>query len=98
VTSPQQFQQLVTEVEELLASLDDEHNPRFNELRDRVEATMSQAETALKKRGNATASKLRDYAGMADDYITGYPRTAFASGILLGAAVGFLVASLRSSD
>jgi hypothetical protein len=41
---------------------------------------------------------VRQYAGMADDYITGYPRAAFASGILLGAVVGFLVASVRSSD
>ena len=98
MNSPRQFQQLVTDVEELLASLDDEHSPRFHELRDRVEATMSQAKGSLREHGNAAASKLRDYAGMADHYITGYPRTAFASGIFIGAVLGFLVASLRSSD
>jgi ElaB/YqjD/DUF883 family membrane-anchored ribosome-binding protein len=92
------FQQLVTDVEELLASLDDEHSPRFHELRDRVEATISQAKGSLRKHGNATASKLRGYAGTADDYITGYPRTAFASGILIGGLLGFLIASARSSD
>jgi ElaB/YqjD/DUF883 family membrane-anchored ribosome-binding protein len=59
---------------------------------------MSQAKGSLREHGNAAASKLRDYAGMADHYITGYPRTAFASGIFIGAVLGFLVASLRSSD
>jgi ElaB/YqjD/DUF883 family membrane-anchored ribosome-binding protein len=98
VNSPRQFQQLVTDVEELLASLDDEHSPRFHELRDRVEATMSEAKSSLREHANAAASGLRGYAGMADDYITGYPRTSFASGIFIGAVLGFLVASLRSSD
>jgi ElaB/YqjD/DUF883 family membrane-anchored ribosome-binding protein len=59
---------------------------------------MSQAKGSLRQHGNAAASKLRGYAGMADDYITGYPRTAFTSGIFIGAVLGFLVASLRSSD
>lgn len=98
VNNPRQFQQLVTDVEELLASLDDEHSPRFGELRDRLEATVSQAKSALGTHGSATASKLRDYAGMANDYIIGYPRTAFASGILIGTVIGFLIASLRSGE
>jgi ElaB/YqjD/DUF883 family membrane-anchored ribosome-binding protein len=98
LNNSQKFQQLVTDVEELLASLDDEHSPQFEELRDRVEATISQAKSALTKHGNATVSQVRHYAGIADDYITGYPRTAFASGILIGAALGFLIASARSSD
>ena len=92
------FQQLVTDVEELLASLDDEHSPRFEELRDRVEATISQAKAALSRHSNATISQVRHYAGIADDYITGYPRTAFASGILIGAALGFLIESARSAE
>jgi ElaB/YqjD/DUF883 family membrane-anchored ribosome-binding protein len=98
LNTPRQFQQLLTDVEELLASLDDEHSPRFHELRDRVEATMSDAKSALTKQGKSTAAQMRHYAGMADDYITGYPRTAFASGILIGGLLGFLIASARSSD
>jgi ElaB/YqjD/DUF883 family membrane-anchored ribosome-binding protein len=98
VNNSRNFQQLLTDVEELLASLDDEHSPRFHELRDRVEATMSQAKAALTKHSNATVSQVRHYAGMADDYITGYPRTAFASGILIGGLLGFLIASAHSSD
>jgi ElaB/YqjD/DUF883 family membrane-anchored ribosome-binding protein len=81
-----------------LASSDDEHSPRFHELRDRVEATMSDAKSALTKQEKSTAAQVRHYAGMADDYITGYPRTAFASGILIGGLLGFLIASARSSD
>jgi ElaB/YqjD/DUF883 family membrane-anchored ribosome-binding protein len=98
LNNSRKFQQLVTDVEELLASLDDEHSPRFDELRDRVEATISQAKAALTKHSDATISQVRHYAGMADDYITGYPRTAFASGILIGGLLGFLIASARSSD
>jgi ElaB/YqjD/DUF883 family membrane-anchored ribosome-binding protein len=92
-----QFRRLLTDVEELLASLDDEHSPLFHELRDRVEANISQAKAALTKHSNATVSQVRHYGGMADDYITGYPRTAFASGILIGGLLGFLLASVRSS-
>jgi ElaB/YqjD/DUF883 family membrane-anchored ribosome-binding protein len=96
--APRKFQQLITDVEELLAGLDDEHSPQLERLRERVETTMSQAKSALTKRGKSTTAQVRHYAGVADDYITGYPRAAFASGILIGAVLGFLVASTRSSD
>jgi ElaB/YqjD/DUF883 family membrane-anchored ribosome-binding protein len=98
LNTPRKFQQLIDDVEELLARMDDEHGPRLDELRDRVEATISQAKVALTKRSDAATSQVRHYAGIADHYITGYPRAAFASGILLGAAIGFLLASARSSD
>jgi ElaB/YqjD/DUF883 family membrane-anchored ribosome-binding protein len=92
--TPRKFQQLIDDVEELLARLDDEHSPQIDDLRKRLEATVS----ALSQRSQSTAAQVRRYAGMADDYITGYPRTAFASGILIGTVVGFLFASLRASD
>jgi ElaB/YqjD/DUF883 family membrane-anchored ribosome-binding protein len=93
-----QFQQLLADVEELLERLDDEHSPQLDKMRAQVEATISEVKAALKRRGEGTAQQVRRYAGLADDYITGYPRIAFASGILLGAALGFLIASLRSDD
>ena len=92
--TPRKFQQLIDDVEELLARLDDEHSPQLDQLRSRIEATL----TALNQRGQSTAAQVRHYAGMADDYITGYPRTAFASGIVIGGLLGFLLASARSSD
>jgi ElaB/YqjD/DUF883 family membrane-anchored ribosome-binding protein len=92
------FQSLVDDVEELLERLDDEHSPQLDQLRRRVESTMTQAKNALQGQSRSTAAQVRHYAGMADDYITGYPRAAFASGILIGAVLGFLVASTRSSD
>jgi ElaB/YqjD/DUF883 family membrane-anchored ribosome-binding protein len=98
LNTSRKFQQLITDVEELLARLDDEHGPQFDKLRDRIEATMSQAKAALTNQGSSKATQVRQYAGMADDYITGYPRTAFASGILIGAALGFLLATARSRD
>jgi ElaB/YqjD/DUF883 family membrane-anchored ribosome-binding protein len=98
LNTSRKFQQLITDVEELLARLDDEHGPQFDKLRDRIEETMSQAKATLTKQSNSTADQVRQYAGMADDYITEYPRTAFASGILLGAVLGFLLATARSRD
>jgi ElaB/YqjD/DUF883 family membrane-anchored ribosome-binding protein len=93
-----QFQQLMNDVEELLARLDDEHSPQLDQLRSRVEATIAQARSAATNQVRSTAAQVRHYAGMADDYITGYPRTAFASGILIGGLLGFLVASTRSGE
>jgi ElaB/YqjD/DUF883 family membrane-anchored ribosome-binding protein len=98
LNNSRKFEQLVNEVEELLARLDDEHSPQLDKLRAQVEATMSEAKSALTNQAKSTAAQVRRYAGIADDYITGYPRTAFASGILIGAALGFLIASARSSD
>ena len=98
MNTSRKFQQLITDVEELLDRLDDEHGPQFDKLRGRIEATMSQAKAALTKQGNSTAAQVRQWPGIADDYITGYPRTAFASGILLGAVLGFLAATARSRD
>jgi ElaB/YqjD/DUF883 family membrane-anchored ribosome-binding protein len=96
--APSKITQLVTDVEELLDRLDDEHGPQLDQLRGRVEETLSQAKAVLSKQGRTTAAQVRQYAGMADDYITGYPRAAFASGILIGAVLGYLAASLRSGD
>jgi ElaB/YqjD/DUF883 family membrane-anchored ribosome-binding protein len=96
--APSKISQLVTDVEELLARLDDEHGPQLDQLRGRVEDTLTEAKAVLAKQGKTTAAQVRQYAGMADDYITGYPRTAFASGILIGAVLGFLAASARSGD
>ena len=91
---PRQFEQLIDDVEELLARLDDEHSPQIDDLRRRLEATVS----ALNEQGRSTAAQLKHYAGMADNSITGYPRTAFASGVLIGGLLGFLLASVRSRD
>jgi ElaB/YqjD/DUF883 family membrane-anchored ribosome-binding protein len=96
--TPRKFEHLIDDVEELLARLDDEHSPQLDALRRRVETTIEQARSAVGNQGKSTAAQVRHYAGMADDYITGYPRTAFASGILLGGLLGFLIASVRSSD
>lgn len=91
---PRKFQQLIDDVEELLDRLNDEHSPQIDDLRRRLESTVS----ALSEQGRSTAAQVKHYAGIADDYITGYPRTAFASGILLGGLLGFLLASVRSRD
>jgi ElaB/YqjD/DUF883 family membrane-anchored ribosome-binding protein len=96
--SVRKFQTLIDDVEELLERMDDEHSPQLDHLRRRVESTITQAKRALQAQGRSTAAQVRYYAGMADDYITGYPRAAFVSGILIGAALGFLLTSARSNE
>jgi ElaB/YqjD/DUF883 family membrane-anchored ribosome-binding protein len=96
--SARKFQTLIDDVEELLERMDDEHSPQLDQLRRRVESTMTQAKSALQAHGQSTVAQIGRYAGLADDYITGYPRAAFASGILIGATLGFLLASARSND
>ena len=60
--TPRKFQQLIDDVEELLARLDDEHSPQLDQLRNRIEATL----TTFNERGRSTAAQVRHYAGMAD--------------------------------
>jgi ElaB/YqjD/DUF883 family membrane-anchored ribosome-binding protein len=98
LNTAQQFQQLISEVEELLERLDDEHGPQLSQLLAQVEKTMSQAKIALTQQAKSAASQIRQYVGRTDGYVRRHPRTVFASGILIGTLLGFLVASARSSD
>ncbi|HEX3950979.1 MAG TPA: DUF883 family protein [Steroidobacteraceae bacterium] len=72
-----QFQQLINDVEELLARLEDEHSPQLDDLHRRLETAVAKAKSTLHKRVRSAG---------------------FTSGILVGGLLGFLLASIRSSD
>ena len=88
--------QLVIDVEELLAALSNEHSPEVKELRDQVEDAIASAKHAIATQGKSATARLAHYAGSVDDYITQYPRLAFATGALIGSVIGY-VAGLTSS-
>jgi ElaB/YqjD/DUF883 family membrane-anchored ribosome-binding protein len=82
--------ELIKDVEELLANLSDEHGPQIDELRNRIKDTIGSVRPA--------ASRVRRYAGAVDNYITGYPRLGFLTGLLIGGAIVYVAAHTRSKE
>lgn len=80
--------ELIDDVEELLGELK-EHIPQ-DELKNRLRNTIDSAKRA--------GGYIRHYAGSVDNYITGYPRLGFLTGILVGGAVGYLAGLTRSKE
>jgi|SRR5271170_2615889 len=85
---------LMDDVQELLAELREEHAPEVEELRDRVEASLSSAQRAIGKQGTQVAARLGRYANSVDGYITDYPRLAFLSGAVLFGIIGYLTGAM----
>ena len=82
--------QLVNDVEELLAELSEEHGPEIEELRARVEETVADTKKTLGYKTRSAAAKARRYARAVDDYITGYPRIGFLTGVAVGGALVYI--------
>jgi ElaB/YqjD/DUF883 family membrane-anchored ribosome-binding protein len=81
---------LINDVEELLAELSDEHGPQIDELRNRVTDTIGSVRPAV--------ARVRRYAGAVDDYIRGYPRLGFLTGLLIGGVIVYVAAHIRSKN
>jgi ElaB/YqjD/DUF883 family membrane-anchored ribosome-binding protein len=88
--------QLVNDVEELLAELSDEHDPQLDELRMRVAQTIGSAKRAIASQRTSVAARVGHYAGSLDDYITGFPRLGFLTGILVGGMIVYMRALASS--
>ncbi|MGO9950143.1 MAG: hypothetical protein ACLPWG_25295 [Steroidobacteraceae bacterium] len=78
---------LVNDVEALLAALNDEHGPQIDELRNRVAQTIGSARRVIASQRPGLVTRIGDYAGSVDDYITGFPRLGFLTGILVGGMI-----------
>jgi ElaB/YqjD/DUF883 family membrane-anchored ribosome-binding protein len=87
---------LITDVEELLSELGDERGPHIDELRTRIVQTIGRAKRAIANRRTGVVARIGHYAGSMDDYITGFPRLGFLTGILVGGVI-FYVKGLGSS-
>jgi ElaB/YqjD/DUF883 family membrane-anchored ribosome-binding protein len=86
---------LVKDVEELLAALSDEHSPQMDELRNRVTETIGLARAIVGQR-TSVVQRIGRYAGSVDEYITGFPRLGFLTGVLVGGMILY-VRGLTSS-
>jgi ElaB/YqjD/DUF883 family membrane-anchored ribosome-binding protein len=96
-TSPR-VEQLVNDVEELLAELSDEHGPEVAALRARVEETVATARRTLGEQSKSAAARALRYAKAVDNYITGYPRIGFLTGVAVGGLLVYLAGLLTPDE
>jgi ElaB/YqjD/DUF883 family membrane-anchored ribosome-binding protein len=87
---------LVNDVEKLLAELSDVHDPQMDELRMRIAQTIGSAKRAIASQRTSVVARIGHYAGSVDNYITGFPRLGFLTGILVGGIIVY-VRGLTSS-
>lgn len=79
--------ELINDVEELLAELSDRQSPEVDELRNRIRDSIGSVRPAV--------ARVRRVAGAVDDYITGYPRLGFVTGLLIGGVSVYVAAHIR---
>jgi ElaB/YqjD/DUF883 family membrane-anchored ribosome-binding protein len=85
---------LVTDVEELLSELKDEHDPEVRVLRERVEDALDATKHAIHHRGDNAAARIGRYASSVDRYINDYPRLAFLTGACIFGTFGYLAGAM----
>jgi ElaB/YqjD/DUF883 family membrane-anchored ribosome-binding protein len=81
---------LINDVEKLLKELDDEHDPHIDELRMRIRQTIGRAKRAIPSQRTGVVARIGHYAVSMDDYITGFPRLGFLTGILVGGMIVYV--------
>jgi ElaB/YqjD/DUF883 family membrane-anchored ribosome-binding protein len=81
---------LINDVEKLLTVLGDEHGPHIDELRMRITQTIGRAKRAMASQRTGIVARIGHYAGSMDDYITGFPRLGFLTGVLVGGLIVYL--------
>jgi hypothetical protein len=79
----QNLETLVSDIKELLAQLSEEDQPAIKELRVRIEDAI---DSTIHARESATR-RIGRYATSVDNYITGYPRLGFITGLVLGGLI-----------
>jgi ElaB/YqjD/DUF883 family membrane-anchored ribosome-binding protein len=85
-----QLNDLFNQTEKLLVKLADERGPEIQELRQRLDRSMTQIRVALKSKPPRDTVKVRDMAGSLNDYVKNYPWVALATGVLVASTIGIL--------
>jgi ElaB/YqjD/DUF883 family membrane-anchored ribosome-binding protein len=110
--SSKKLKQLVTDTEELLAEIADEHSPEIQQLRKRLHESIKSTKSYLlqshhpKEDDSEDADnhpshvKVRHVAASVNEYVRGYPWLALATGVLVASTMGILATSAtrRSLD
>ncbi len=82
-----QLDSLIQNVEELMQNLAGDQSPHVQELKGRVQDAVDSLEAQRK----SAARRMRRYAASVDRYITGYPRLGFATGVVVGGLIVYMV-------
>ena len=85
---------LVNDVEELLAQLNEEDQPATKELRDRIEDAID----SMRHVRESATRRIGRYATSVDNYITGYPRLGFITGLVLGGLIVYAAGLVGSEE
>ena len=85
---------LICDVEELLAALSNVQQPAIKELRGRIENEIDSA----KRAGAGASARIGRYAKSVDNYITGYPRLGFLTGLVVGGLIVYGAGLFSSNE
>jgi ElaB/YqjD/DUF883 family membrane-anchored ribosome-binding protein len=82
--------QLLSETEGLLDKLPAQSAPELQEVRHRLEQSMTQTKDALAQQQHLAHVNIRDVAGSFNDYVKKHPWMALATGVLVASTIGIL--------
>jgi ElaB/YqjD/DUF883 family membrane-anchored ribosome-binding protein len=85
---------LVNGVKELLAQLSEEDQSAIKELRARIEDAIDSTQHA----SESAPRRIGRYATAVDNYITGYPRLGFITGLVLGGLIVYAAGLFGSEE
>jgi ElaB/YqjD/DUF883 family membrane-anchored ribosome-binding protein len=85
---------LIDDVKELLAQLSEEDQPAIKELRARIEDAIDSTKHARE----SASRRIGRYAMSVDNYITGYPRLGFITGLVLGGVIVYAAGLFGSKE
>jgi ElaB/YqjD/DUF883 family membrane-anchored ribosome-binding protein len=88
----QDMRNVVSEVEDLLATAGQEGSAGAREIRERVLRTLDTAKDQLAKIDTQVRSTARNAVGLTDDYVHDSPWQAIGVGALFGLLAGLLIA------
>ena len=90
----QNIKSLVNDVEELLSHLSEDDQPAIQELRARIKDAID----STKQTRKSASRPMRRYAMSIDNYITGYPRMGFITGLVLGGLIVYTASFFGSEE
>ena len=85
---------LINDVKELLAQLSEEEQPAIKELRARIEDAID----STKHASESATRRIGRYATSVNNYITGYPRLGFVTGLVLGGLIVYAAGLFGSEE
>jgi ElaB/YqjD/DUF883 family membrane-anchored ribosome-binding protein len=95
--SARKLDNLFEQTEKLLSKLADERGPEIQQLRDRLDRSMTQTRVALKRQPKRQPPRdhvhVSDVAASFNDYVRHYPWVALATGVLVASTIGILATS-----